>query len=488
MMQRFISRGNLAVRGACAAACLVLAGCSWFQSPAANLTGRLGSSYQNLKAATVSRAAVARDLTTPVDSVCVFPAGKLDGSWPAAELAASATTYPINADGTFSAPLGSADMNWVYLLVDSTAARRDQVVGFVSIGDDGGQTLVQFPTASVKSDIDCGSLTQTGDESVSSTNVASVAGSFTLDVASLREIARRDNVLKAARNNYVNYDPASGVCYLLVPRFNWRGSRSSIDNRASTPGSDALDYEGYYPQFSSNDDAITLASLVSGAAVLELYPPSTVQVDAGAKVYGPAAPLSSAGAAYAAGYGPADGNDIKVSAPEFFAINFKVNDGESRADGFAFKPVETGSGINVPFMRDYAGTWTLKKNGTAIGWFDLSVASPADATGRCALYTPSVKVTTDGSGIISRVDVQFYAWDGSGYTAAADVAALNQLVGQYMLGFMNGSAEEYKYTSSQDSAGMEFSFSGFTNRMRLADTVIQLSYTVAGVNVNFWWE
>jgi hypothetical protein len=474
---------------ACAVFLSAMAGCSWFQTGNASLKGTLGATYENLKAKSVAPAAKAsRALTVPVDSVCVFPAGNLDGSWPSADSLGAAETYPINEDGTFNAPMGSDDQNWVYLLLDTTAAqRRDQVVGYVSL-DDGGNTLIQFPSGAVTADVDCGTLTQSGDEAVSSTGLADNAGSFSMDMDSLREIAKRDNILKAARNNYVNYDPATGIAYMLIPRFNWTGARSTVKNRAFVPGVDSITYEGYYPQFSSTDDAITLASLVSGATVLDLYPPVAVDVAGAVKTYGPTVPMTSAGADYTSGYGPSDGKDIKISASEFFAINFKVDTGETRADSFAFWPVESGSGLSLSLTDNYDGYWTLKKNGTAIGWFDLSVASPTDGAGHCVLYTPSVKVTTDGSGYVTKVDVQFYSYDvTNGYQLVTDVAGMNSIVGQYMLGLMSGTTEEYKYTSALDSGGMVFSFSDFSHDFPFATTGIQISYTVAGVNVNYWW-
>jgi hypothetical protein len=505
-MDRIARKVSSARVAAAVAIVAVLSSCSVTDAPdpsqkylpsASRLTGSIGAGFASARALSGGLAGP-RAAGSASYKLWAFPLGNIDGSWPGAGTFSAAQSYDPAADGSFTIPLGNAALSWVYLVSDSSVgARKDSLVGFVSLSD-ASESLLSMQTKDVVegSAIDCGALALKGDEASSSTSLSSAASAFKIDLAGLREIETKDNLLKSAKNNFVNYDPVAKTAIMLVPRFNWQCARSASEGKFSDPNVEAFENLGYYPQFSTDDASLKLSAIVDGSTLLELYPPVEIAESANfSPVYGPSAPFSSLGAVYSAGYGPADGNDVKAGNDGFFAINFLVDGGDrDRCEGFSFRPSSAGAAdAAVNLRKTYPGLWLLKKNGVEIGWFDMAITMPQDASGDCNLYVPSLKVTVDGAGLISAVDVRFYSYDpASGAyleVPEAGKAAMNAIVGQYMIDFMeNGQVEDPYYTSVGDAGGMKYSYSGFARQHAFRDTGIQVGYSYAGVNLNFWWN
>ena len=89
----------------------------------------------------------------------------------------------VNADGTFTIPVGEKESDWVYVLIDSALPKKDQVVGFVGLQDieATGQMLLSWPADAQNKNVDVGTVSaDTSGQIISSATVADNQQAFTL--------------------------------------------------------------------------------------------------------------------------------------------------------------------------------------------------------------------------------------------------------------------------------------------------------------------
>ncbi len=472
--------------------------------------GKLGSTFNLLRMSALNTAsALSNGGTYDVDRICVIPAQRTDsGICYLGDIKDSTFFVDINDDGSFSIPIANSDYNWMYLLINSGIAdKRDQIVGYISMSDL-NETLLSLPSTSVSGDVDYGEINvsdQNPNEAVSSTSLEEVLQSFTIDLSSLREIAKQDDILKGIKNNYVNYNPGTGIAFVVFPSFTWAASNTLIDNNFYDINTNPFDFIGYGPQIGTNDPDITADKVYDQSTILEVIPPTKIDLGESAEeVYDINNPFTTENdeATHGKLQRVERQYDVWVGNKEFQVMTDK-NTGES---GFCVEAYKNRSGgyDGVQFPEMYEGWWTIKKNGETAAYFDLSLFSPFDDQGNLIVYVPVIKVSNDGQNI-TRVDVKIYAFENGTYTEVSDNAAIRNIIGRYMLGITytkdsgTESATQYNYYFDPQITDTEVQLTFTSNDVdregnALSDipfdpvNIYSFSYNIGGVNLNFYWK
>ncbi|MBA1149575.1 hypothetical protein H0Z60_21250 [Ectothiorhodospiraceae bacterium WFHF3C12] len=151
--------------------------------------------------------------------------------------------------------------DWVLLLVDSDAPRRERVVGYVT-----------YSASAVH-----------GDRRIR----------LRLSRATLEELARRDDGYRNAVNLYLNHDPDTGGWLMARPRQVWRGQAlHAAVNR--TPAPRDYRFAGFGVDLELAGKATPQAAGCGSGAPVGLYPPEPVNALDGEE-FGPARGLDPAG-------------------------------------------------------------------------------------------------------------------------------------------------------------------------------------------------
>ena len=120
-----------------------------------------------------------------------------------------------------------------------------------------------------------------------------------------------------------------------------------------------------------------------------------------------------------------------------------------------------------------------------------------DDSGRCTIYTPSLKVTHNDSNKITQIDLKFYSYNSTTGTfdEVTDADAITQIVGKYMLGILDTPSGDYYFDARITDSGVQLTFDVDSedregNKLSSIDfdanNTYQIYYNVGGVNLNFW--
>jgi hypothetical protein len=97
------------------------------------------------------------------------------------------------------------------------------------------------------------------------------------------------------------------------------------------------------------------------------------------------------------------------------------------------------------------GYWMYYEADQLKGQFDLAVASPLGPTGEVKGFVPSIRVTKDGTGVITSVDIKWYTWESttspSQCVEITDVSILRYLIGRGDVYFENTTGGTRTYES-----------------------------------------
>jgi len=117
----------------------------------------------------------------------------------------------VDESGYFTVDLPIDQDQCMLLLVNTTAARKiDQIVGYIAIGVDAENNMLNFPSKYATGDIDLGTVQQDNDEGQTDevksdeSSVSTVTASFTLTFDELKQIASNDKLLRGIKNFYAN--------------------------------------------------------------------------------------------------------------------------------------------------------------------------------------------------------------------------------------------------------------------------------------------
>ena len=153
-------------------------------------------------------------------------------------------TFPIGADGKFSASVKTNNGDTLLVAVDSNAANRlDGIRGVLSLKDDSG-SLMKIPAAEGSGSLDMGTLSSdtAGKEYTSNKRTDDVASSFSLDVSKMKEIAKTDDSARGLINVIANIKD-NGDYIFTKPYMVFKSNIQKIKNTSSAATD--LTYNGY---------------------------------------------------------------------------------------------------------------------------------------------------------------------------------------------------------------------------------------------------
>ncbi len=346
---------------------------------------------------------------------------------------------PINADGTFTVNLpktATIDLNgkqvtlsldWILLLINTDAQnKKDMIVGYITLSDS-NDSLLWIPVSDALGNINLGVLSQNGNEARSSTTLSEEAGTFSLSLNQLKQIAKSDDVLKNIKNIFMNYDEHTGEYWMLQPYFGWNDSPTSIKNQWSDP--DNLSFYGYAFYLSTNNTTNpTFSDVCQGNKIMRLYPPAEIHLINNSSVFDNSTPIHTQKAQI-----ETDSDGTQECSGQYFYLS---EDNDSLNSGYMYNFIVGDSNLLAPdnqTQRIPSGYWTLKMYDNAtqqestVAMFDLAVASPFDFNGNPTIFFPSVKVNVDNNDTIKSIQIKFYTFGSSGWTEVKDPVVLDKM-------------------------------------------------------------
>jgi hypothetical protein len=304
---------------------------------------------------------------------------------------------PVASDGTFSVemPRDEAE-NVILVLRDSSKSRHDQLAGYVAVSDL-EESLIVFPFAEAQDEVDLGTLTPVGDSWVSTMSIEDLSVSLSVDVAYLRDLARVDDALKLLRNLYVNAsDDLSTFSSKALLTVSFGGPMCDRDGARSDPAQ--FTFERFGVRFSSSESfGTTFDRLVSGADVIDIYPPSTV-TDGDAR-FGVTAPASTCD--LGTPWPGDDGDVLYANAPGLCVAGRQSDDS-----------LEISVAFDAPASFP-TGDWLVKLNGEIYSVYRFDYSYPYDSGGDFRVPVPSTAMRVSGDGAVSRLDVRWMKYDAA---------------------------------------------------------------------------
>jgi len=324
----------------------------------------------------------------------------------------------VDANKKFSLSVnkGAANGAAVLMLLDTTQTRRiDQVLGFITLMDSAGtDSLMSVPTGNAGGTVDLGAIASgSGLSNLTLQDMTTIVNST---LSALRERGRTDAMLRNLKNTWANTGAA--ITYSYMPGFEWGRSYQDAVNAADWFDVTLYYYKGNQFYFRSNDTALlnagvcTLSTDPSHVAVKLVPPQSFVGYNLGflgqtistetitALHNDNVAPITATTCGSTTG-GIAGGIYFAKEASGGYS-NFNWGGGGVRSDNFP------------------AGIWALQVGSEEKAHFDIKITSPVDDAGHYKVYLPSIKVITDGSGVIQHIDVLFHVWNGTAYEPITD--------------------------------------------------------------------
>jgi hypothetical protein len=325
-------------------------------------------------------------------------------------------TADVEANNKFalSVDKGASGGAAVVMLLDTTRTRKiDQVLGFITLVDSAGTgSLISVPTGNAGDAVDLGVIAS----GVSNRSLQDMTAIVNSSLSAMRERGRVDAMLRNLKNNWAN--AGASITYSYMPGFEWGRSYRIAVNAVDWFDVSTYYYKGNQFYFRSNDPALLSAGVCTASAdpthvAVKLVPPRPFD---GYKI-------SYLGVTSSAETITAMHND---NAAPITALTCGASTG-GIAGGFYFGREASGGYVNFNWggggvrSDDFpSGIWALQVGSEEKAFFDIKITSPADDAGHYKVYLPAVKVVTDDSGVIQRVDVLFYVWNGVAYEPITD--------------------------------------------------------------------
>ncbi len=337
----------------------------------------------------------------------------------------------IGDDGTFSLSI-TKDMDWLLVLIDSSATGTNRFVGSIAMNTATGDGLLNLPATDADiSSMNLGTLTRTlSDDAISSATVT--ATDFNMTADQLTAMAKTDDLFRNAMNivnNYGSFGNPSNVWYTLRPDFSWTGVLSQLTTTFSDP--DML-FKGMSFQLDTNSPSVTMDEICSaGTTTLKLIPPGPI-TDQYNGTYNKDNPITNA--------------DVVCS---------NLN-GDLEANGTNFYATDAYEGMSYSFPADFTslppGEWVWEEDEVTKAVFDVNTVNPplTEVLGPKG-FVPSFRVhLVPGAGQqIASVEVKWYYYDGS-YVPLDDRSVLKHFISQMEVKF------DVTYNNSRKTCEMYF--------------------------------
>ena len=425
------------------------------------------------------------------DTVVAIPVST-HGMW--ASSIAQARTDTIQPDGSFSIEIPTGQGSWIVLAVDSTATGFDKVVGHMVV-DEGTARLHTLPIENADGDVEFGTLSfdAASAEFVAEYRMSAYADTMNLSVEELRAIALTDSMSKLAINLYVNYTPTD--YWNMMTAWPFRGALDDAVG-AYAPAHRTVPHSVLiYTRFHWDTPDITIHDVISGSAVVEVFPPAEVVdyiIDPAGTTYGPDKPYTNVG--YVAERTQAPEGEYAPGALHYFSGGLIVVVGRDGAIGFDARSADTSTNTLVP------GVWRVHINNQDRAWFDVRIGSPFDANGNLIALIPEPRLTFNSDGILERFDVRFAQMEGPDAFAQVEMtSALNQLTWGGMtihdetLLHVNRTDNGLQTGFSMDANHPAFTYSWYLNAENVPEDgvalhVIGIATRTYGEDFAFWFD
>jgi hypothetical protein len=343
------------------------------------------------------------------DTVVAVPL--VDGAFPL-EVLPLVQEAQLLEDGSFQVSL-STQYHWVGLLVDSAQAPEEKVLGFLSLADS-SNSLVGFPISAAKGDINLGRVTLTAQgDGVGERPLDSADTYFELSSSALKEMAQTDNVLRNAKNIYINWDKAKGTSFTTTQVHGFRATPETAKNKFSQPTD--LIWQGYEMGVTTNGAPSQISEYCSGSVVFGLRAPE--------------------GKTFDTKWWPSR----TQTTTEGKTLTSQNVDGETRCDDGKYMGARgVGGLVTFNYGTDQSigtileGYWSLLSGTTSVAKMDLKVASPVSENKFPLTYVPSVNMSLVGDDL-TRLDFKWHVWDSvSGqYSEVIDLSTLKSTVRKF---------------------------------------------------------
>lgn len=313
---------------------------------------------------------------------------------------------PVDENENFdiSVPEGE-DSSYVLMTLD------EGIQGFVAFPATDDDSLVAFPTAGAAGTIDAGTLSALqGDEYAADLDPLETADLAGLSLEDLYLLARMDDAAKTARNLYNTYDPETGEYFNVQKVTLINNSFETIRNRFSTPGTyDEITQQLNVTVF--NPAQYTYQDVIDKLVDITVYPSIDIYYGSDSWgsgiLYGPENPFSTA----------------SPDPPDSLSHWFSPSDlGGAGSYTFSFS-------INGEMPPEWRFTYDDVDRATIyVDFLNLFIDSGGEEYYK--YFFPSLNATTDASGLISRIETQFYLYDtGTDQYEEIDLATLDEYGG-----------------------------------------------------------
>ena len=410
------------------------------------ISARVGNTYtiayaptfmDHVQDALLGKRAMAINSGTTVNQVVAIPS--FQGHYGPADLE-NMQIANIGRDGSFSFTLAKS-YDWVFLLVNGNETNViDKVAGYVVASIDDNNTLVAFSGSDLATNLDLGTLVNSGNEAKSSASGEQAAASFNLTLDDLKTIAKSDDGYKYLMNLYLNYDPVSKEAYTAQLQYGWHGG-TIISAGNSDPLATAISNYQFAGFDITIETAVMNESLKDGicgtTTTAELIPPGTLSSPDNSITWTNTSGFKNDGS------GP---NNTDLGFNNMGAANtshwlqngrYYCYDDDFSAQitsDFSNSLIGFGASLNIqiPATGMPEGLWVYNVDGTDVAWFDLAVASPVSAPGVFdTTPVPGIRINHNG-GQITGLVVKWFQYDtaSSQYVLLTDTqaAAMDSLV------------------------------------------------------------
>ncbi|MDH5446146.1 MAG: hypothetical protein OEY52_11365 [Gammaproteobacteria bacterium] len=380
-----------------------------------------------------------------IDQVVALPHDRGD-IYP--NMLAEAVVANLNADGSFNLTL-RAGYDWLILLKNSKAATKEEsIVAYVTAtAASDSTTMVDMPITKATGNIDLGELIQNpaNKEEVKSADgkITDVSAKFNMTAEQLAEMGKQDDAFKNLMNAYLNYE--SGKFYMPSTQFNWDGTGfSGLKNAYGLPAN--YTFNGYFIYMRTVSSEVNLDAICGNSVEMSMEPPVGTSVTDGTTTWTSSSPFYTDTMAMLS-----DGSCMDTDK------DFSVAPGTNGETRLGFPTVSVAKGNPA------AGWWYLKKDGATIARFDFEVARPADDSGKPLVYIPVPRISTDGNGKVSSVDIKWFRYDTAttNHVEITDYKVIDTLMTHSfvevtdMIGTTNSNTSEERELSNKTTGAMK---------------------------------
>ena len=392
------------------------------------ITGRLGTGLS------VSRGGInGKSIAGAVSHIAAIPviAGSPD--------LGQVQTTPVAVDGSFNVELTpQANVSTLLLLVnDDAATLEEKAVGFASLKSTNGADLVLFPFDLASRSMDFGTLNLANGMVVSSKSLESQQDAFTLAFDEILQTAYHDNLFKCIKNLYVNSDPNIFKGY-------WERTRCRFESKLelATNTWNSISSWQYTPGFNmridvANPDEYQFQDIANGVVDIEVVPPQTFTI-----------PIVS-------------GPPLVISPDNPILSSMAFGTVYSRPNASLWIEADPASPAGNAYLFEFdgeedliGGNWKMNlirgSTKTELALFDMQSIDPFTADGSFIYYLPTIRVITEASGRVSRIDMAWFAWNPfmAMYERVTDMSTFMRLAQTFSLTITDWSTNEEMFIAS----------------------------------------